>query len=95
MQLGFVEIIRDLHRANQAGSEVTDATRTANIDTAMDRVSAGQRVFRCAGMGSLLNRRLSQRWFEPSTCHYLRKRPMSWGSADGTVALSVHVIMRQ
>jgi hypothetical protein len=31
------------------------------------------------GHGRSVNRRLSLRWFEPNTCHYLRKRPVSWG----------------
>src|ERR1022692_5158871 len=25
-----------------------------------------------------VNRRLSLRWFEPNTCHHLRKRPVAW-----------------
>jgi hypothetical protein len=29
--------------------------------------------------GLTVNRRLSLRWFEPNTCHYLRKQPVSWG----------------
>ena len=28
--------------------------------------------------GLMQNRRLSLRWFEPNTCHYLRKRPLAW-----------------
>jgi hypothetical protein len=27
---------------------------------------------------------ISLRWFEPNTCHYLRKRPMAWGFANLT-----------
>src|SRR6266567_6172860 len=29
-----------------------------------------------------VNRRLSLRWFEPNTCHHLRKRPLGWGFSD-------------
>jgi hypothetical protein len=38
-------------------------------------ICAGQRL--CGGMGSsgLYNRRLRLPWFEPRTCHHLRKRP--------------------
>ncbi len=28
--------------------------------------------------GRSVNRRLSLRWFEPNTCHHLRKRPVAW-----------------
>jgi hypothetical protein len=34
--------------------------------------------------------RLSLRWFEPNTCHHLRKRPVSWGfPASRAVALAL------
>jgi len=39
------------------------------------------------------NRRLSLRWFEPNTCHHLRKRPASCGNAARRVVsfLSRHI----
>jgi hypothetical protein len=48
------DMIRNLDRAEQAGWEVTDATRTAaGIDAAMTEVSPAQRVFLWVGIGSL------------------------------------------
>ena len=64
------DMIQTLCRADQAHSGTTDATRTERgIHTERNGETAGQQLFRWAGMGSLYNRRLRLRWFEPSTCH--------------------------
>jgi hypothetical protein len=48
------DMIQNLHRADQAHSEATDATRTdRGFHGARDGEMAGQRAFRWVGMGSL------------------------------------------
>jgi hypothetical protein len=47
------------------------------------RVCAGQRRVTRVGRGRSVNRRLSLRWFEPNTCHHLRRRPPGCGNASG------------
>jgi hypothetical protein len=62
-------MIQNLRCLDQARSGATDATRTLRgIHAAGNRETAGQWLFRWAGIGSLQNRRLSLRWFEPNTC---------------------------
>ena len=69
------DMIPKMRCADQAHSEVTDATRTGRgFHGVTNGVPAGQRPFRWVGMGSLYNRRLSLRWFEPSTCHQLNPK---------------------
>src|ERR1017187_3258879 len=81
-------MIQNLRRADQARSGTTDVTRTERgIHTAENRETAGQWLFRWAGMGSLYNRRLSLRWFEPNTCHHLQKRPVAWAYPGSRAAL--------
>ena len=47
MQLNLADMIHNLHRADRARSEVTDATRTERgIHTARNEEIAGQRLFR-------------------------------------------------
>jgi hypothetical protein len=48
------DMIQSMRRADQAGSEATDATRTEHRSgAARNGGIAGQRLFRWAGMGSL------------------------------------------
>jgi hypothetical protein len=48
------DVIQNVHRADQAHSETTDATRTAGgLHAVGNLVSAGQWLFRLVGMGSL------------------------------------------
>jgi hypothetical protein len=77
------DMIQNVRRADQAHSEAMDATRTGHgFHAARNGESAGQRALRWAGMGSLQNRRLRLPRLESWTCHYLRKRPVAWGSRD-------------
>jgi hypothetical protein len=51
------------------------------------------RLTRVEGERSV-NRRLSLRWFEPNTCHHLRKRPPGCGYAPGRPFSSRHAVYR-
>ena len=76
-------------RACGAAVSLTEPGRNAIAgEQATGEASAGQRPQSVCMDGFLKKRRLSLRWFEPNTCHHLRKRPVSWGiPASRAVAL--------
>ncbi len=72
------DMIQNMPGADQADSDCADKWRTGSgFHFAAIGGSAGQLPCRWVGMGSLENRRLSLRWFEPSTAPP-GKRPVAW-----------------
>ncbi len=69
----------DVAAAEQARTRI--AEKPSGREYWQVRESAGNRERQS------VNRRLSLRWFEPNTCHYLRKRPVACVSRSRVLVL--------
>ena len=62
-------------------AQVRHVARTLSVVVRAARRPGARGHGHMADSAAVANRRLSLRWFEPNTCHHLRKRPLGCGNA--------------